>query len=198
MLESLTTVGPAEFEAKHFGMSLAESGLVSREFVQSGALDRFGSDEPTGANALTHILIGDEDGGAHHLPTLLALGIEGRTIASRISDPARPDITLAQFRKDQTVKPNGAFRALHVAVKGQDGVDYGKLGGSSMFPSEWSTQKVLESVIATADTAGKHDPVRESYAHSAEVDGVKIRVITDDKTGKVITAFPDVKIKIRI
>jgi len=180
----------ADFGPSHLGLSLVEKGLISEEFFQSSAMEQFNYDEATGTDALSHILIGDETGGAHHLPSLLALGVDGRTIASMISDPARPDKRQSHFRKEQKVKPDGTYKALHIAVRGQDGIEYRKLNGSTMFPNEWNTQKVLESILAASDVPGTHDPIRESYAHLAEVDGVKVTVWTDDKTGKIITGFP--------
>jgi hypothetical protein len=188
--QTLPTVEAAEFERQHFALSLAEKGLVSEEFYHSGALDRFGSDEATGIDALSHILIGDDEGGAHHLSTIMALDIRGRTIASTLAEEARPHKTQAQLRGEQRVGHNGVFRANQVVIDGVNGVAYQKLRGSTMFPNEWSTQQVLESIVAAADSPGTYNPARESFTHVSEINGVSIQAITDAKTGKIITACP--------
>lgn len=189
-------VEAAEFERQHFALSLVEKGLISDEFYRSGALDRFGSDEATGGDALSHILIGDELGGMHHLPTVMELGIQGRTVSSLVGDANRPKVSYSKFRREQRVKDSGAYRALGVEIQGPDGTKFSKLEGSSMFPNDWTTEKVLQSIVTVADTPGKHDPERKSLFHEAEVDGVKVRVVTDEKTGKIITASPKQKNRI--
>ena len=186
----LVELGHAELEQHHLWLSLVEKGLISEEFYQSGAVDSFFVDKKTGAAALLHILIGDEYGGAHHLPTILALEIPGREVASIIFDPENPNKSQSEFRKAQKAKLSGVFRAMHIEIADNDGTMLSKDKGSSMFPNEWNTQRVVESLIHVSKMPGELDEVRGSVVHVAEVDGVKLRVITDSNTGKIITGFP--------
>jgi hypothetical protein len=167
-----------------------EKGLISEDFYNSGVLDAFDIDESTQEDELVHILVGNTQGGAHHLPTIVSLGIENVAVASTIYDPERPNKSPGDFRREQRVKDNGVYKALDVKILDRDGSVSRKDGGSSMFPNEWSTQKVLAAVYATSKAPGEHDVKRDAYRHETEVEGVKVVAYTDDKTGKIFQAWP--------
>jgi hypothetical protein len=172
--------------------ALVEKGLMSREFADSGALDAFHADPATDYEAFSHILIGDEEGGAHHLRTIVDLEVPYRTIASRIHDPKRPHKKQSELRREQKIGPNGVFRAGQVEIDIPGRPEVRKPEGSKMFPEEWDCEQVVRALIAAADTEPvKRTPEKESATHLLEVDGVKVRVVTHDKTGKIITGFPN-------
>lgn len=173
--------------------ALVLNGLMKQEYADSGALDAFRIDDKTGVDALEHILIGDEVGGGHHLKTIMDLEVPGRTIASEIPDYRDPNhVPLAKLRRGQAVRENGTFKSNIVKIQTDKGeVSKEKVGGSAMFPNEWNTQEVVEAVKKVADTPPEsHDRERGSFVHIGEEKGVRIRVITDEKTGKIITATP--------
>jgi hypothetical protein len=184
------SVNTMEFARQQLLLKLVDAGLITKEFYASGVAEEFAVDEALHRDALTHMLVGDETGGVHHLPTLIALGVDNVIVASVINDPLNPKKPLRRFRREQRIRENGVFVAKDVQIKGADGSIYKKDGGSAMFPSEWSTQQVLETVLATSQTLGQVDEDRATTFHAAEINGVKVIAITDNKTGKIITGFP--------
>jgi hypothetical protein len=184
----------ARYNREEFSLGLVGNGLVSKEFYTSGKMDAFELNEMTGKDSLTHLLVGDGRGGGHHLPTMMALETKGVTVASQVHDPKNPGVGTDDFRRRQEVRRNGSYQALQVEVTDpRTGRGMKKLGGSSMFPNEWSTQDVLEAVVQVSRTKGKYDEVRRSNTHQATVNGVTIRAATDKKTGKILTAYPLVR-----
>ncbi len=175
-----------------FANVLQEQGLVSPELVDSGMIDMFARDDSVGMDTLEHILVGDEQGGGHHLRTMNDLGLEDRTVMSEINpggDPERP--IHKKLVREQSIRPNSAFRSRIVEIG-----DKQKVGGSAMFPNEWSTEDVINSIAAVALTPpAKHDLERLSFIHQGEVNGVRIQVVTSEATGKIITAAPKVSTK---
>jgi len=171
---------------------MVDKGLISESFYSSGAAESFVIDEETQIDALAHLLIGDEYGGAHHLPTLMELGSSDVIIASSIVvDESRGrHKTPARLRKDQKIDGNGVFKVLDVSVKDGEGNIVRKDGGSTMFPLEWSTQEVLEAVIATSQTEGKAIEGQDLNKHLTEVNGVKVVAITEATSGKIVSAYP--------
>lgn len=159
-------ISEARFKREEFGLGLVNEGLVSSEFYVSGAMDKFELDERTGKDTLIHMLVGDQRGGGHHLPTSMALESKGSAVASVIADPKEPHRSLTDFRSEQQVRHSGAYRALHVEVPdSRTGRPLKKVGGSSMFPNDWTTEKVLSSVIRVAGAPGRYDEKRRSYTH---------------------------------
>ncbi len=190
-LHSESVISDARFNREEFSLNLVDKGLVSTEFYESGAMDAFDLDEKTGRDALTHLLVGDARDGGHHLPSMMQLEADGIAVASKIKDPDNPSRGVAFFRRDQQVRNNGTYEALHVEVSDpRTGRTLKKLGGSSMFPNEWSTQDVLQAVVDVSKSPGQYDERRGSMQHQKKVHGVVIRAVTDKKTGKVITAHP--------
>ncbi len=175
-----------ELNAK-FMDKLAANGLLDENFETSEVANRFVP------GMLEHVLVGDHRGGAHHLPTLVALDKNGdSTVASRIYDPSIPasrEDQLFAARMKQGVLTNGTFRpdVLRIAV---DGKTYKKAGIPSFFPNEWSTQQVIENIMAVANT----EPVarneeRKNDVHEAVIDDVLVRVIVGIG-GKIVTTYP--------
>lgn len=182
-----------------FVSTLVQNGLVSQDFVETGIMNRFAIHPDNGLDALMHVLVGDMDGGAHHLATIASLGIAGRELACRIHKPESSDGWGKQYRKyrqEQQPKDSGTYKVLHVHIHGLDHstgehITYAKSGGSSMFPDSWSTEQVLEALVAVADTEPtRHDEERHSFTHVAEVGGVKIQVVTNELDGRIITGCP--------
>jgi hypothetical protein len=177
-----------EFEREQLLLEMVEKGLLSEEFYTSGAADKFAIDEETQQDAIRHILIGDMNGGAHHLPTLVELEA-GRnvTVASMLPRP-EPIKNLGLLRYQQGIRDNGTFRAKDVRIADDDGYVLRKSRGSIMFPNDWTTQHVLESVLRVSSNPAKNSG--ELYRHTATVDDVKITVLTDPETSKIVSAFP--------
>lgn len=164
---------------------LVDKDLVSLDLIKSGDLEMFDKDTATEWDALAHILVGDENGGAHHLRTIMKLEVGGRQVGSKLRDKVEDPIDMALEDK-QRIQKNGTYRPRLVRVEGKD-----KLEGSTMFPDEWPTEKVIKSIVATAKSVPtKHDLERSSYMHRQNIDGVRVNVVTDEKTGKIITASP--------
>ena len=164
--------------------------LISQSFSDSGILDLFSLDEAKGRDALPHILIGDEYGGAHHLRTIDELEVEGRQVASTIARPVKSKRP-SYYRQAQKVQDNGVFRAKVVRIKGADGNLMEKETGSIFFPDEWTTQELLESVVEVSKTPGEHNPDTRAYTHKGTSRGVPMIVNTDDTTGKIVAARPE-------
>ncbi|MEI9913811.1 MAG: EndoU domain-containing protein [Candidatus Saccharibacteria bacterium] len=180
------------YERQKLLLGMVDKGLISESFYSSGAAESFVIDEETKVDAIAHLLIGDEYGGAHHLPSLLELGSGDITIASTIAarDGSVKHATPGRLRQDQKLGGNGVFKALEVSIKDREGNTVRKDGGSTMFPLEWSTQDVLEAVIATSQTEGTAIEGQDINKHLAEVNGVKVVAITDAMSGKIISAYP--------
>ncbi len=170
--------------------SMVQQRLVSEEFSRSGALDDFSIDETLGRDALSHILIGDDYGGGHHLPTIIELGVDGRQVASTVINPDNPNKNRAYYRGAQRVKENGVFTPKIFNITDSLGRVLEKTSGSNFFPNEWTTQEVLEAIVETSKQPGEHNPDRRAYIHNSEVNGVRVIVNTDDFTGKIVAARP--------
>jgi hypothetical protein len=185
-------------EREAFTDNLLVNGCITEEFAFSDAkLDRFALDPATGTDAMKHLLIGDSTGGCHHLRTVIDLGVEGRTVASEVYDPGRPERETGRYVREQKVKKNGVFGANIIDIE-ESGITYRKIGGkekngSSMFPNEWSTQEVLQAILEVADMPPKSTSemgLRSFNLHDAKINGVRIRVVTDKESNKIITASP--------
>lgn len=189
--------GPTDLELyeahrEHFARQLVESQMISQEFKDSGALEHFDISPEYGSDALIHTLVGDETGGAHHLPTAISIGREGVSFASVIADEKRPDKSAAKFRKEQKIRENGTFTVLNLHTVDAVGKTHKKEDKSSMFPNEWSTEEVLAAIVDTKTTGDRTetDPIRNSYKCTKEVQGVKVIAVVDAQTDKIITACP--------
>lgn len=224
-----------------FANSLVEHGQMDREFIESGALDKFEMSPELG-DGLRHMLIGDKWGGFHHLPSVVELSIPGRVAASKIDDPREREEfverkkeesfypfsksrhypgrlgkyldeldvdtkgaiadeqkynkDLYKFAKRQAVRNNGSFGTTIKTIE-DGGVtinkDYGVHGRvDTMFPNEWSAQEVAEAALAIAqdpeDT--KYNSDHGSINYYGTYKDLEIAVATNERTGKIRTAFP--------
>jgi hypothetical protein len=181
-----------------FVEDLVQAGCVSAEYAQSGALDKFDVNPRTGKITLMHLFKGDMFGGIHHYRTYLELNIAGREVAAKIHDD-QSETTLHQFRGIQTERPNGTYNLFHIRIQdvhpitGQP-VERLKVTGSTMFPDAWSAEDVLRAIVEVSQTTPtQSDTERMTHKHVGLVDGVKIQVITDAITGKIIAAFPTLR-----
>jgi hypothetical protein len=170
--------------------SMVQHGLISEDFSRSGAIEAFSMDESLGWDALPHILVGDKYGGAHHLPTIVGLGVEGTQVYSTFVKPESPKKDRNYYKRSQGVRDNGVFEAKNVRISDETDRVMEKAHGSTFFPNEWTTQQVLEAIIATSQQPGTHNPDRHSRTHVGNVEGVTVTVITDDFTGKIVAAKP--------
>lgn len=184
---------------EEFLNALAECGQIDRSFIESGVANRFDIVYETGMDALVHILVGDREGGAHHANTVMALGYVGCELACRVYNPTSDVPFSTQYtknRKQQRKDFSGSYRLLHVRIKDFDEdarelITYDKLGGSSIFPDEWTASDVLNAAIEVGATPPvKKDPERQANVHVGEVRGVKIQVVTNAANGKILTACP--------
>lgn len=174
--------------ANHLFMNkLVQKNLLDHEYASSTVSGKFLPGK------LEHILIGDMKGGAHHLPTLVAMNENQKTIvASQIYDESKNiprDKQQFSARLKQGILSNGVFRSDVVKI-GVDDIAYKKAGPTRFFPNEWSAQQVIDTIIKVADTPPKSfDKERKYYTHEAVIDGVKTRVITTSDN-RIITAYP--------
>lgn len=176
----------SEIEANRtaFVSALIERGLMSKMFADSGELGHFGYEVEHNLpfDSLIHILVGDHLGGAHHLRTIMDLEMPGRSMASKVGN--------RRIRDAQRLRSNGTYRPQIVAIQSNDGGQM-KRWGSSQFPYEWNAEQVADAIISVAKSPSvKVDPDRHSFLKIGEVDGVRIQVAVDDKTGKIITGNP--------
>ncbi|HEX4773905.1 MAG TPA: EndoU domain-containing protein [Candidatus Saccharimonadales bacterium] len=182
--------GPSIEELKaqraDFVSELVGSRLISNGLASSGQLDSFIIDEPTGYDALKHILVGDKDGGAHHLDTIFKLDNPEFSVVAASQVRGSRRYSSNKLKLMQGVKENGAFHPRLLSINGQK-----KESGSAMFPDEWSTEDVVRGLLIVAQTVPEyHDLERSTYAHVGNIEGVDIRVITSEQTGQIITGFP--------
>jgi hypothetical protein len=167
-----------------FVNQLVACDVISTELEASGALDRFIIDPQADYDALSHILIGDEQGGAHHLQTIMIMNVPDRMIASQLT--GSKTLSDGKLQRRQAVQADGTFHPRQIVIDGKE-----KMLGSAMFPNEWSTENVIESLLAVSMLApSQHDRERGTFIHEGIVGGVGIRVICDEKTGKIVTGFP--------
>lgn len=168
-----------------FVSDLVSQKLITPEFSESGVLDYFRLDATSG-DALKHILVGNEQGGSHHVPTMFALDSEA-VVESTLDQPNT--IPAGRFRYNQRVRKNREFGVYDV-------VSHGKLkpGLTSMFPNEWSTQTVIEAIAESLALPGRPLDERGTIVHEKKVGGVKVRTITD-LDGLVITSSPNFRKK---
>ena len=180
---------------------LLERGMISDELASSELLDQFGASD-TGQSALRHILAGDATGGCHHLPTLLALGVENGyvQVSSRFYESTSQK-TVEQQRRDnrsqQKFRGNGIFKAKIVEYVDRDGSIARKAGdGSMFFPNEWSTETVIEAILEVAtrpaqvEISSRLDADSEYIIHTGEYAGVALKVVLRKQDGKIISSFP--------
>lgn len=173
---------------------LVSAGSISAEFAQSDVPERFEINPAKGKDAIKHILVGDHDGGLHHIRTMMELDVPNRSIYSIISDPKKPEKTPKQFERDQKIRQNDTAKPLGVLIDGTLKYDFktkDKLCGSVLFPDSWSAEDVLCAVVLAVDNGEKEwDIERQSIVHTMDVEGVKVRAVTDLNTSKIITASP--------
>jgi Bacterial EndoU nuclease len=185
---SSAQIGRSQFELLMF-----EKGLISEDFYESGALDLFELNAKTGYDALKHILIGSNRGGLHHLPTNIEIGNVDTKISSSIGSFKLTSKPLSKHRSSQKIKDNGVYRAGDIVIETDDGNRHIKKAGSNMFPNDWTTQQVLESILLVAKEPGQlvgQEINNPRIIHRGNINDVNIEVITSPDTGNVITAFP--------
>jgi hypothetical protein len=185
MTEVVTSERSLARERQAFTNSLLEAGAISQEFVDSGALEQFSLNEQLGRDALPHILVGDEYGGAHHLPSILDSGADTQAVATILGSKK-----MRHYRSSQRVRENGVYELRKVVINSKDGESVTKVAGSAFFPNEWTTQEVLEAIIAVSQKDGVHNPDNHAYGHEGEINGVRMVVNTDDFTRKIVAARP--------
>lgn len=213
-----TTHELSEAYRENFTRKLIDSGLMTKAFAESGILGEFGYDEETGSDALIHTLVGDSEGGAHHLPSIMAAGPDNVSVKSWIGpngagpleDPAdppalvRPDWSYDKFKSRQTKKANGTQVVLGVITSDQTGEIFHKYNKgesfnpnaptkTTLFPNEWTAEDIVNALVETKDTAESkkvHD-ARQSVAYKKTVDGVKLSTVVSQKSGKIITGHPE-------
>lgn len=176
-----------------FTNKLVDKGLIRQEFAQSGYLDRFNFDEQTGVDALKHILVGSSRGGLHHVPTLIGIDSGGAAVSSVISNASQPEKPLSRFIRAQRAEHGMSFKSESVQLGEGNGKSFYKDRGSTMFPNEWSTEKVISAIVHTANQPGlEYVDYRNDIRvkHLETIDNVRLTVITLKKTGKILSAFP--------
>ena len=182
----------AQIGRSQFELAMVEKGLISQEFYESGALERFNLNLDNGHDSLKHILIGSDRGGLHHLSSHVELGNKKTKIASSIGGFKKSSKPLSKHRSSQKIKENGVYRAGDIVISSHENQRFIKRAGSTMFPNDWSTQDVLEAILNVANqdgiSVGGDDNMR--IIHKSVVNGVNIEVITSSSNGKILTAFP--------
>jgi hypothetical protein len=182
----------AQIGRSQFELAMVEKGLISQEFYESGALERFNLNLDNGHDSLKHILIGSDRGGLHHLSSHVELGNKKTKIASSIGGFKKSSKPLSKHRSSQKIKENGVYRAGDIVIASNKNQRFIKRAGSTMFPNDWSTQDVLEAILNVANqdgiSVGEDDNMR--IIHKSVVNGVNIEVITSSSNGKILTAFP--------
>ena len=186
------TTSNIEFKRQQVMLSFIEKGLITEDFYKSGAIEVFDIDNNLGRDALLHMLVGDEYGGAHHIPSIMALDSSPVRIASLSQDDGRLRRTYSKgdLRREQTERSNGVFKSLDVLVVDDEGRELQKSGGSVMFPNDWNTEKVIRAVIKVSQVPGEIRQDNHAIKHIAKVDDVQIIVVTDIISGKILTGFP--------
>jgi hypothetical protein len=185
--EQGAVVGLLKEKRAVFVKDLVSHGMISEAIANSGDLDMFEIDAATRHDSLIHLLVGDQNGGAHHMRSIFELGMSNVGVASEVR-PGADAATQARLRRQQKARPNGEYKSRVILINGQR-----KEGGSSMFPEAWTAEEVIQSVVSTAkEEPSSHDSVRRSYVHKKVVNGVKIRAVTSQETGKIVTASPKV------
>lgn len=199
-LEAASLQQALEQRRHQFVDELVTKGLISDEFARSGMLEQFDISQETGKDTLIHIFRGDWRGGIHHLSTYIALDSSGREVevAARVADDSK-DTTYEDLRGFQSAKGNGVYNLLHIRIRDTDPLtgertEYIKQTGSTMFPDQWSAEQIVRSIVVVAQTKPtKYDSERQVYTHTGLVDGVKIQVMSDEVTGKIIAAYPTIR-----
>src|ERR1019366_7088969 len=125
-----------DIERQQFLASLVHAGLISKKFAESGLVEKFAINEVAQTDAMKHVLIGDINGGVHHLPTVMGLDVGNVSVASKIAHSQPADGSLGTLRNRQRVQHNGVFRAGHVHISYREGDVRIKGRGSVMFPNE--------------------------------------------------------------
>lgn len=213
-----TTHELSEAYREKFVRNLVESGLMTKAFAESGILAEFGYNPESGNDTLIHTLVGDSDGGAHHLPSVMKagpsntrikswIGSEGRSPSESPPDPpyiVRPVWNYDKFKKKQAEKPNGTFTVYGVITSDETGTIWPKRNKdanadpnlpakSTMFPNHWSAEDVISAVVEakTTPNSSRDNPERQSITHKKTVNGVKVITVVNDKNGKIITGNPE-------
>ncbi|OGL35215.1 hypothetical protein A3F65_04205 [Candidatus Saccharibacteria bacterium RIFCSPHIGHO2_12_FULL_47_16b] len=196
LVEVNTELPPSESLARlqlgrrEFVNALVEQNLISPAFAESGDINEFGFELPEQGHveedSLIHTLVGDKEG-FHHLPTALALGLD-RSAASQLHSPERPHKSMGDLRKEQRIKPDGTYRPHIVAI---EGIGKATSKTNAMFPNDWNTEQVIRAIVQVAHTPPvEAKPGNRTNLHEGEVNGIRIRVLTDDETHKIVTGYP--------
>lgn len=110
------------------------------------------------------------------------------------------------YRKLQRVREDGIFRACDIVIDGV--ISVARLrdttipspnpaeDGSSFFPSEWSTQEVIEAILRVdAQDDGTNNPNDEDkYVLDYTIDNISIRVVKY-KDGTIVSAYPCIALR---
>lgn len=192
------TMSTFDFNSETFRNALVEKGCISEDTFNSGVLDSFEhDDEPSaeGSDALAHILIGG-NGGLHHLRTVMELGINNVEVASKVDyvEDSTGVRLKAKYIKEQTVSETGVYTARHIKWVDKDGILKDKKNGTTLFPDEWSTDKVIlaiaEACVAQPESINEKEHIA---VHIKEIDGIKVKALVDTRTNKIFQANPVAK-----
>jgi hypothetical protein len=176
---------------------------------ETGLIDAFYYNEDTGEDALLHVLSGDivmgENGanipqGFHHEPSAR----DKRTFVDREHLQGANNAHRRLYREfpyepypAQVIIDGFAKRSLQLKDDGQTEIVPAKSG---MFPKEYDALAVMKTIVEARDSRDKEkdvidldDKVKLAQASAVLLDGettMKLRLVLDGATEKVITAFP--------
>ncbi|GAC1390504.1 MAG: hypothetical protein NVSMB46_00310 [Candidatus Saccharimonadales bacterium] len=208
---ALPVIGPADPNSEF-------SNFPNYEYAHdSGILDQFYYDPKTGEDDIIHILSGDllEDSkdrsgmtklasGFHHEPSAShsqtyvdRLEIKNKSSKHRVQyqeypfEPYKAQVIVKGYQKSGVFKKNEDDQAVAIAT------------GSNMFPREYDALTVLKTAILARDTRDKNmDKIIDNkiiaQGSVLYLDGkheMKIHLILDKDSNKIITAFPLVERK---
>jgi hypothetical protein len=186
---------------------LVDSGVMSQSIVDRGLLDRFspdrlviseGVEQYTGA--FRHIFLGDVRGGLHDVDTIEDAGLAGagrdtlRITPTQKGDKIRDKVGASvgnnpDLRTGTAIDEDGDGDTDLVRIRTMD--------AKSQFPEHWSTDKVIETIISAADTAGEEVGDGKTIRHSVTINEIldgeesSITVITytNKETGLIENSY---------
>jgi hypothetical protein len=186
---------------------LVDSGVMSQSIIDRGLLDRFspdrlvvseGVEQYTGA--FRHIFLGDIRGGLHDVDTIEDAGLAGagrdtlRTAPTQKGDKIRNKV-------GSGIENNPDLRTGTAIDKDGDGetdlVRIRTMDAKSQFPEHWSTDKVIETIVSTADSAGEEmgdgKTLRHSVVINESIDGsdteFTVVTFTNKETGLIENSY---------
>lgn len=158
-------------------------GCVSKEFTEAGKFDCFEYDDARGTDAAKHILIGDKEGGFHHLQTAMDIespqhsaaslllstndvGIAENGVAYYAGDPDGP----VKYNKPKKVRRSQGFRKTQNPEDTDSIYDYDSIANPTLIVID-GIAKSIKVDKKENETSGDDESTEEDGPEESRIEG---------------------------